>query len=93
MKAFVIAGPAKIGNCFGVFGKVVPDGKFAVCTRGEYANGGHGPSQAGPQKLYDTRDEAQRVALVYDEDLMPDEIARLAAALPDDWQELTSARP
>ena len=42
--AHVIEGPAEIGNSFGYFGQILPEGMFAVVEDGEYANGGRGPS-------------------------------------------------
>lgn len=59
---YTIQGPATIGNCFGSYGFKVPEGKFAVVSHGEYSNGGHGPSQAGPRKLYDSLAEAEAAA-------------------------------
>ncbi len=92
-KAYVIAGPAQIGNCFGYFGKEVPTGKFAVVANSEYANGGHGPCQVGPQRLYATEEEALRVALVCRDDATSAEVTADAALVPDNWREATSARP
>lgn len=62
MNAYVMAGPAVIGNAFGYHGKEVPADRFAVVVDGEYANGGHGPSQEGPLKLFASAEEAQAVA-------------------------------
>jgi hypothetical protein len=58
---YIIEGPAKIGNVFGYYGVQVPQGKFAIVSNGEYYNGGHGPSQYGPSRLFDTREEAEKV--------------------------------
>lgn len=59
IKLYVLEGPAGCGNSFGFFhAGLVPAGKFAVVTDGEYANGGHGPSTADG-KLYRTREAAE----------------------------------
>jgi len=56
--ARILAGPETIGNVFGFYGHLVPDGKFAVVTDGEYANGGYGPS-AIIHRLFNSVDEAE----------------------------------
>lgn len=41
----VLAGPADCGNVFGFYKPgLIPAGKFAVVSDGEYSNGGRGPS-------------------------------------------------
>lgn len=61
VRAFVVKGPAVVGNLFGYFGKRVPEGSFAVCAEGEYANGGRGPCQV-EKGLFATRDAAETAA-------------------------------
>lgn len=56
--ARVIAGPAKIGNIFGFYGRMVPAGRYAVVTDGEYSDGGWGPIATLPT-LYASEAEAK----------------------------------
>jgi hypothetical protein len=56
-RAYVVAGPCRVGNDFGYFGHEVPESKFLPVRDGEYANGGHGPSAVGP--LFDSREAAE----------------------------------
>lgn len=56
---YVLQGPQTIGNIFGHYGHLVPEGKFAVVSDGEYSNGGYGPSQA-IKGLFASSEEAQQ---------------------------------
>jgi len=59
MKAYIIEGPADAGNSFGFFKRgFVPVGGFILARKGEYANGGFGPSTVDG-KLYKTREHAE----------------------------------
>ena len=58
VNARLLAGPETIGNIFGFSGHTVPEGKFAIVTDGEYANGGYGPS-AVVGRLFDSEAEAE----------------------------------
>ena len=59
--ARLLQGPETIGNVFGFYGHRIPEGKFAVVTDGEYANGGYGPS-AVTSRLFDSEQEAEQWA-------------------------------
>lgn len=59
--AYVVAGPAEIGNGFGYYGTEVPEGGFVVVADGEYVNGGFGPSTIDGT-LYRTRERAEAAA-------------------------------
>ena len=62
MKVFKVAiGPAIIGNLFGFYGVPLAVGEFAVCTDGEFANGGSGWSTADGIR-YRAQTTAERVA-------------------------------
>ncbi len=56
----VIEGPCGLGNSFGYYHDgLLPAGRFAVVSDGEYANGGSGPSTVDG-KSYRTREGAER---------------------------------
>jgi hypothetical protein len=65
MKPYILAGPAEVGNAFGYWGYEVPEGKFAVVTDGEYANGGRGPSVVG-NIYYSSRAAAEAALAKYE---------------------------
>ncbi len=68
MKLSILAGPADCGNIFGYYKKgLVPEGKFAIVTYGEYANGGSGPS-SHDGKLYPTKEKAEEAIQKYQEE-------------------------
>jgi hypothetical protein len=58
---YVVTHPAKVGNFFGSYGHVVPEGRYVVVKDGEYSNGGHGPSVA-VNYMFKTQERAECAA-------------------------------
>ena len=58
-RMYVLEGPASAGNIFGYFKSgLIPAGRFAIVSDGEYSSGGRGPC-AESRELFASREAAE----------------------------------